>query len=342
MSRGWTRIQRPKAQEARRLAARINRHLDFKRRRTTFEDLPNELLEVIFQHACTDGGKTACALAQVSFRINAVSRAARFHSVSLTIGSPANVRRAHASLLKEREAARAAGTPVPYVRHLCFSFIAIPDSRHMDVPRPHRSPVSFIIYDDDCSCLRCAAAEHYNKLYNHLWRIGGKKACDKHSRELAAEYYAVAEAFLTAVAPDIETLLLFGDYPRLSRGSLWRPLFRTARVTVGDGGFPRLRELSFAGDQVSFERRKTSGRAYPPLFPVLERLHVVAATETRFRLAEWVAEAPTLRDVRATLDLNVARAASPPFIHDLGWISGNICHPLLQLVNLIHFLRPPR
>ena len=82
--------------------------------------LPVELLSQIFIYACTDGGHTGCSLSLVSKHIRAVSRPARFHSVSLTRASAEQVTQFSSSLLAERALSKDTGA-TPRVRHLCLT-----------------------------------------------------------------------------------------------------------------------------------------------------------------------------------------------------------------------------
>ncbi|KAI9057411.1 hypothetical protein FKP32DRAFT_1358882 [Trametes sanguinea] len=80
--------------------------------------LPVELLEPIFQLACTDGGRTGCALSLTSKHIRAASHSARFHSVSLLSGCMNQLAQfiaSYSSLCDNDEARK------PRVRHLCLA-----------------------------------------------------------------------------------------------------------------------------------------------------------------------------------------------------------------------------
>ena len=81
--------------------------------------LPIELLQQIFVHACTDGGKTGAALSRVSKFIHAASRPTRFHSVALVPAAPQRV----AQLLTVLRLDCGGAEPVPPIRHLCLSVV---------------------------------------------------------------------------------------------------------------------------------------------------------------------------------------------------------------------------
>ena len=320
MTQGQRRIQGSLFHEIRRIKAHIRRGRDKERHRTTLQDLPTELLEEIFAYACTDGGKTAYMLAQVSHHINATSRAARFHSLSLISGSPTQVRRVHQALKREREAAQAAGSTTPRVRHLCLTL----------TPLPERTLGRF-----NCRPLFIPGAqEHQETLRKHMKSRLGKEAWNAHGRKLAIEYYTEVEGFLAAVASHVETLLILGERPFLRRsGFMSHPGPRIGGLTIGEDGFPRLRELSFAGDQISFGRvvpgqsfksSSSAGTTLPPLFPALERLNVTGFVQNRFKLVEWASQAPALRDVRITVNLYPPEPASPPLQRHLHWLLGKL------------------
>ena len=85
------------------------------------QGLAVELLEEIWTLSCTDGGFTGCSLSLVSKHIRKTSRAARFHSISLTSGTGQQFAKFLQSFHKERAAAAKERSPTPTVRHLCIS-----------------------------------------------------------------------------------------------------------------------------------------------------------------------------------------------------------------------------
>lgn len=86
--------------------------------------LPLETLQRIFEYACTDGGRTGCALSQISRAVRAASRKARFHSIAL-VAHPAKLD-AFVKLY-ERESAPVRGDKAR-VAHLFITFPDTPDS----------------------------------------------------------------------------------------------------------------------------------------------------------------------------------------------------------------------
>ncbi|KAI9057410.1 hypothetical protein FKP32DRAFT_1358889 [Trametes sanguinea] len=80
--------------------------------------LPIKLLEPIFVLACTDGGRTGCALSLTSQHIRAASRTTRFRSVSLVSGSVTQVVRFVASYGLACEQNK---DEKPRIRHLCLA-----------------------------------------------------------------------------------------------------------------------------------------------------------------------------------------------------------------------------
>lgn len=91
------------------------------------EHLALELLEHISTLACTDGGRTGCALSLVSTHIRAASRTARFYSVALTSGSSAQLASFLACFIRTTNNTTvdpALGSSLGYtprVRHLCLT-----------------------------------------------------------------------------------------------------------------------------------------------------------------------------------------------------------------------------
>ena len=95
---------------------------DQKHRRKPLGYLPFGLLHIIFLEACTDGGRTGCSLSLVSKDIRRLSRASRFHSVSLLTPSLWKLRLFQQAYDKARDAAIREDAPwtTPRVRHLCL------------------------------------------------------------------------------------------------------------------------------------------------------------------------------------------------------------------------------
>ena len=196
---------------------------------TTLHDLPVEILEEIFEQACTDGGKTACALSLVSVSINAASRAARFHSASLLSGLPAQIEAARHALLRAQEAASAAGSTLPRVRHLALSLAAFPKTWWA----PSRLALALQA--------RMQALKTRGSPSEEAWRA--------FFLALATTYHDAVAKFLLEVAPDIKTILLFGPRSAIAQEPLG-PVVSPSPLLV-TGGFPRLRDASHTGDSLT-------------------------------------------------------------------------------------------
>ena len=93
------------------------------------ETLAPELLDNIFTLACIDGGMTGCSLSSVSKHVRVTSRAARFHSISLT-GSSLQIEQFLTCFLAERAVA---AIRTPTIRHL--HLVSMQDERSRHTPK---------------------------------------------------------------------------------------------------------------------------------------------------------------------------------------------------------------
>lgn len=147
------------------------------------ETLPYSVLELIFLLACTDGGRTGRSLSLVSKTIHITSRAARFHSVSLLIGTSDQLVRFMQALNTARADARAQDVSIPCVRHLCVSLT------------PAFSIPNLKLIDEDFAAARLKrpfSAQGYS-----AWEI-----------EVWNEYHRTFQSLCTAIFHDLETLCL--------------------------------------------------------------------------------------------------------------------------------------
>lgn len=210
------------------------------------EILPLELLEIVFQFACTDGGRTGCNLVLVSKYIRVTSRAFRFHSVSLLGGIGVQLHRFMLALHRSRVEARAEGAPIPRVRHLCI-FLT-----------PAVVPIRQNIETTD---LDRAILEHQETLFTHL----SHEDHIAHERKVLKIYLNAFVHLLAMVRADLETLCLLR--PRLCS-------FPAPPPIACPRGFPRLRELTFHGAHLPFAP-PTNGTP----IPALTRLHMTCQTQ---------------------------------------------------------------
>ena len=251
--------------------------------------LPPEILEVICYYACTDGGRTACSLSLVSRYVNAVSRAARFHSVSLVTGSITKLRRLMVSLERARRVAQAERMPIPRLRHLCLNLVPTCALRALSMP-------DVLGFDE-------ATRDRVSKLQYSKPKRGffgwTRKGLDwrRIVAEQTAEYGKLIQTFLRDIAAGLETLCLFGSGSSLC-GIRSRIIIQPFECPC----FPRLRELSFQGDEPVF---LNASKTNEPLFPALSRLHVdTKSHEQQGDFGPWLANAPSLMQLRFRTSLD--------------------------------------
>ena len=275
----------------------------------------------------------ACRLALVSSHINALSRAARYQTVTLVAGSPWQIRTFIESLTHERSAARAAGSTIPHVRHLRLSLVSFLEA-HLSLRGQSR--------------LSNCAFKHWETLRAKI--LGktpdnlAKEEWTKFNKNLARSYHTVVERLLRIVAPRVETLCLFGhgsthaeEFYQLECGKYPPGPFRV-------NPFPRLRELYFAGDEPHLiNSNKSQAFTADPLpvsqspFPVLKRLHIAAHATNRVNVRHWAVAAPALEDIRITLGLWDRVQTIPELFSTLIWVlSGyNIPRLLHQVLTFL-------
>ncbi|KAH9889080.1 hypothetical protein C8Q73DRAFT_783656 [Cubamyces lactineus] len=222
----------------------------------TLDSLPTELLEPIFQRACTDGGRTGASLALVSKRIHTTSRPFRFYSVSLLTGTRWQLSRFQYALERARdEAARNNDRLLPRVRHLCVLLT---------------SRVESGILDTIALCnLDFEAARRDGRL-DVTVPIEENLAVRAHA---SADYEAnMRTLFATIGTADLETLCVL-QHP----DSFMRRGMEPTQILCPDG-FPRLRDLTFTPPTIPpFVRAagaQAAGRDASPMFPALRRMHM--------------------------------------------------------------------
>ncbi|KAL1938684.1 hypothetical protein VTO73DRAFT_11287 [Trametes versicolor] len=228
------------------------------------EALPIEILEIIFQFACTDGGRTGCNLSLVSKYIRATSRAYRFHAVSMLAGISIQLDRLLSALKAAQAEARAEGGPMPRVRNLCILLT------------PALYPPGDLGFKT--TDLDRAIRQHQKALVAGVTREGHVD----HNFRIFKVYYVAFRKLFAAVHADLETLCLFrrcySSYPAT-------PLIPCPR------GFPRLREFTFNEDLPPFAP-PTDGT---PMYPALKRLHMTLLCEdAEVGFPWWAANAPQL------------------------------------------------
>ncbi|OJT10728.1 hypothetical protein TRAPUB_12760 [Trametes pubescens] len=249
--------------------------------------LPYDLWHIIFQLACTDGGRTGCALALASKACRRASSSARLHSVH--IHSLRNVR----GFLICMERIRRSTGEYPPVHHLLFSFL--PET--CDAPvRAWRTNWTDYARNERAMLMQLVNEHREWNTRKIAWNRG---------------FVHHVSALLARVAGTLHTLVVLQS--------------RDVRLPLVHCRLPALRELTLLGDDRMFVRVPRPGVLVPregddsdfalydvPLpsadgpggvpFPALRRLHVVYAWSKLHpweeTLPRWAALAPAVTHLR--------------------------------------------
>ncbi|KAI0657881.1 hypothetical protein C8Q70DRAFT_246588 [Cubamyces menziesii] len=249
------------------IASRLRR----RRKRRTLEDLPLEVIKLIFRLACTEQS-TGCALSQVSKQIRALSLSTRFHSVAILAGSTSRLRLFATTFEAVCIEAAMQNIPRPVVRHLCIS-----------------------------STLDYETGERFKgRVYMMCSSSGdGPTFLDRFGYHHAEYRDALATLFRRVGTSQLESLMIIGDL------SLGEDGGRRAFLECLDG-FPNLRELSVIGSRrPPFEwtpsaissMAHASGPVNGPLYPTLRRLLVVPRNDIEVGFKWWAQHAPQLEEL---------------------------------------------
>ncbi|KAM5534450.1 hypothetical protein V8D89_011917 [Ganoderma adspersum] len=246
---------------------------------------------MIFLEACTDGGGTGCSLSLVSRDVYRVSRAARFHSVSLLTPSLWKLRRFLEEYTKARDAAiqEAPRGTVPRIRHLCL-LVDLPDFFHCD--RLDVQPAQW----DPQYPERLLYRRFRKHLLDNLWG----RTQDLPSKELTRIIDVMGRRYrdsavvtlLEQVSGDLYSLCLY-QFPRL-RGTRDQP--KPPPLCIRVPSFPNLRELWLGGKDECCAPLFLQGTS----FPALKRLHMCATSDTD--VLHWLSAAPLLDCLRIFAD----------------------------------------
>ena len=249
----------------------ITSRLRRRRKRRTLEDLPLEVIKLIFRLACTEQS-TGCALSQVSKQIRALSLSTRFHSVAILAGSTSRLRLFATTFEAVCIEAAMQNIPRPVVRHLCIS-----------------------------STLDYETGERFKgRVYMMCSSSGdGPTFLDRFGYHHAEYRDALATLFRRVGTSQLESLMIIGDL------SLGEDGGRRAFLECLDG-FPNLRELSVIGSRrPPFEwtpsaissMAHASGPVNGPLYPALRRLLVVPRNDIEVGFKWWAQHAPQLEEL---------------------------------------------
>ncbi|KAI0350451.1 hypothetical protein OH77DRAFT_1524846 [Trametes cingulata] len=280
----YSRVSRPWRSELSSTAARCLSATPFRPRRQrklALEDLPLELIHEIFLLACTDGGRTGCSLSLVSKAVRALSRAARFNTLSFTAGSLWQITRFLDVLEDTLDTAKREGTPRPRVRHLCVVTA---------VGGYGGSPTGTKLSDFEEGVL-----EHHRMLKQVL----PEEDLEQKNALMVRQFHGALQLLFCAVSADLESLCLL----RRIGASFFSPLNDApgARWIVCDG-FPQLRELYFCDARPVFVFADPAKRRLP-FCPSLIRMSVVTTRSSGpLDLQRWALQAPNLRELRIVHD----------------------------------------
>ncbi|KAI0780290.1 hypothetical protein C8Q74DRAFT_755798 [Fomes fomentarius] len=222
--------------------------------------LPIEVLEHIFQFACSDGGYTGCSLSLTSKAVHAVAQSARFHSVALVM----EIERINSFVALYKRQCVLAIDAKPRITHLHLSLLPRVVATIPGKPDSYSDSDS----DDMPELVNVSESED--------------------DEDAILLYCEPLRALFQLIADDLHTLVL----PPLNGGgdTAWAPLF--ARP------FLSLRELTFLrhGDPCAFVTEDYPTGT--PLFPVLTHLHLAATNAYGFTFANWATHAPHLTHLR--------------------------------------------
>ncbi|KAI8994097.1 hypothetical protein BD414DRAFT_457550 [Trametes punicea] len=251
------------------------------------ERLPYDVLHIIFQIVCTDGGSTGCALALTSKSVRAASALTRLYSVSL--GSLYDIQR----FLVCFERIRRFDGVVPPIQHLFLSFLP---GHSCDAPlRNWRKWTDYARTEsgrlrqlmEDQRAWLTAKTEWNLLLVLHLSRLF-EVAGPSLQTLTVLQAREVRLPLVRYHFPVLRELTLFGDDRLLMRVPL--PVVRLLNESDPS-------DLNFYGVSLP----SGDGPAGVP-FPSLERVHVVFAYPKLHRweqtLRQWAVLAPAVRYLR--------------------------------------------
>lgn len=254
------------------------------------EKLPAELMLTIFAFACTDGGRTGCALSLVSKHIREVSRPLRFYSIALG-RSPRKLQLLVNRLEDEQVMLGLCGTK-PRVRHLFLVTAGIEERLgelallRDGLPRPDPSS--------------SPEAPFFRTKHNNDTKAAHSQPCQPFRLQDQELSLGLVDTLVRAVAADLETLTILQGEETLPADVTFPQL---QELTVIDGG---RRLIDFV-----------DGTGSHPLFPAVRRLHLIVEAPwvqlerggdpggAMMDLSKWTKHAPSVSHFR------ISELASP-------------------------------
>ena len=224
-----------------------------------------EILDKIFDRACTDGGGTGCSLTLTSKTIRDVVRHCRFHTVALKC-QPNHLA---AFLSLHEQECRLSLRSRPRVLHLHLTFPLIPS---------WASAEELANLPQTLSSIRLS-----------LYRAPPTLPPSACAREPTYDdaTLPLVTALLALVAPDLQSLVL--------QHGITHPGFSTPCFRLFSHPFPSLRDLTFFGFTHHDWLLVDLFAPRLPLFPALTRLHLSTPSES-FAVdpAAWAPDTPVL------------------------------------------------
>ncbi|KAI0666589.1 hypothetical protein C8Q78DRAFT_436267 [Trametes maxima] len=283
------------------------------------DTLPLEVLEKIFELACTDGGYTGCSLSLTSRAVRAAASTTRFRSIAM-LCRPSRLKAFMALYTRERDSIHGGLLSVAHLhltipacvpRYLCLRGDWEDMSRVTIVPwdlgstNTLGSSVDSLVDLHRRSRLvprRAAVSLRPLKRWiaqaaSKVGRTISRKRCGHSTQsdhqvsfpDLDLDYQEAAQALMHLLSPDLETLVIQPESGSLLPGHLY----------FLQDPFPRVRELTLVtltdpNPLLVFPHASTM-----PLFPALTHLHVGRRRIHGFKVPSiWPAHTPNVTHLR--------------------------------------------
>ncbi|KAH9858628.1 hypothetical protein C2E23DRAFT_11176 [Lenzites betulinus] len=234
------------------------------------EAIPQELVERIFEHACTDGGDTGCALALVSKHVRAMARTTRFHSVAL-VETPRCFQKFVALYMRECDPAKG---DKPRIRHLLM-YIPQPPYTH--------NPSGHVPTQLPGTTSERRKPRLWSKLKQMLPGRSDAKRFSFDAKSYFSEYLEATKTLFHLAAPDLVTLAVQIDFYTAVCG-------HPSSFPIIERPFPFLREATFVGVdlRVLISEELADALAERPIRPVSATLRPIFPALTHLSLARPV------------------------------------------------------
>ena len=244
----------------------------------TMDTLSIDVWQHIFKFACTDGGRTGAALSRTSKAVRNVAATYRFHSVQLnSLKQVQKFLTAYDAALADAAAAR---SDPPHVRHLLLTFL--PGKTDMFVLGPSFHFMDFHSWQEEKVRWNEKFVDLVSRLFAHL-------APGLVSMSVLQDW-EILLPYVRATFPALRTLTLLQED---------RMFFRA--TTQSDSWMePSDKDFYSAGPPPTKDEL-----AAAPIFPVLERLHLIEGKWDN-TLPLWSVAAPKLSHLKVSSVKDVA------------------------------------